>query len=491
MHGKTIVNRKNFFSEKMTVLILLCLFLVCRNLYAGGNSEDTEIKPLYTTWTLCLTRFDTSALPPEKQIIGNIVTKNISDQLSSLGARIRPPEETAYYSEYFWSQARLEAAQKIKSKRDERDALLFRGDTDYNYKNKIKKIDEEIKALEETFYAIEADYPLVAEQPAFSLSEQNLSGTYPEVPKNGMEYSFCKEQKIDGFLNGTVSEYYGRIYISIKLYTLYTQSYMYEDIMLFSVEDQQMILAELSGRLKSVLSGIEPAAIMVKAEPEDAIILMNESYAGRGTVTENALVPETVNVEVFADEYQSANIQVDLFSGELTEMFFNLQPIAYQAFNIDTVNGFPASVYLGSTFMGMTPLTLQLLPNQYEYVTMENEKDETASFVYNGKVASAVITLKPEIANTKTVEDYRKSFYGAYGRFWISLPIAFLVYGISSSMVNSSNYSGKPDMYDGALTSQYVFYGTAGVAGAFLIETLVRMGIYLYQSNKANVAAVK
>ncbi|MDR2900388.1 MAG: hypothetical protein LBV20_02555 [Treponema sp.] len=461
---------------------------MCQNLYAGGRSEETETEPLYTTWTLSLTQLDTAALPLEKQIVGNLITKSFIDQLSSLNARIRSPDETAFYNEYAWSQARLESAKKLKSKRDERDALLFRGDTNWTYKNKIKTIDEEIKKLEEAFISQEAQFPLVAEQPNFSLTEKNLSGTYPEVPEAGMEYSFCREQKIDGFLSGSVSEYYGRIYLTIKLYALYSKSYIYEDFALFSVEDQQSVLSEMSARLKAVLSGIEPASIIVKAEPENTIILMNNMYAGRGNSGEKQQDAGLVTIETFADAYRSEDFQIDLFSGELADVFINLQPLAYKTFGLDTIDGFSSSVYLGSTFMGMTPLTLNLVPDQSEYIIMENERGESTSFIYDGSIPSAAVTLVPEAFNKKTVDDYRKKFYGAYGRFWISLPLAFIAYGVSSASVAASNASGgNIDMYNDALMYRNIFIGSAALAGGFLVETLIKLGIYLYQSNETDI----
>ncbi len=487
MRGRTIVKTRFSLSGRIPLLTLLFLFLIFQNLYAGGTSEETGVDPLYETWNLCITQFDTSGLPSEKKIIGSIITRSVINQLLSLNARVRSTEETAFYSEYAWSQARLKAAQTLKAKRDERDALLFKGDTNWTYKSKLRKIDEEIKSLEEDYKITEADFPVVVEHPVFSLTQQNLSGTYPAVPDDGMEWSFCREQNIDGFLSGTVSEYYGRILVSIKLYTLYSQSYSYEDFALFSVENQQTILSELSSRLKAVLSGIEPSAIIVKAEPEDAIILMNDAYAGRGNSGEKIQEPGIMNVEVFAENYQKEEFQIDLFSGELTDVFINLHPVTYKAFHIDTSSNTASSVYLGSTFMGMTPLTLNLFSDQYEYISMENEIGETTSFIYDGSIPSAYVTLSLEESNGKTVEDYRKSFYGAYGRFWISLPLALLTYGLTSASVNSSNYSGSVDMYNNAVVTQNVFWGTAAVAGGFLIESLIRMGIYLYKSNSTDV----
>ncbi len=502
MRGRITVKaaepKKQFLSSrvlsgKMILLAALCFFLCCLRLHAGGGSEETEIDPLYDTWTLTITQFDFSALPLEKQIIGNQMIRSIKDQLSSLKVRIRSPEETAYYAAYALSEARLKAAEALQSKRKERDALLFRGDASWTYNSKIKTIDETIKTLEEEYSIIEAEYPLITEQPQFLLSEKNLSGTYPPVPENGMEYSFCREQKIDAFLTGTVTEYYGRMYVSVKLYMLYNRSYIYEDYVLFSVEDQETALAELSSRLRSVLSGIEGAAVIVRAEPEDAVILINDAYAGRGNTGERDQDPETIIVEVYADDYHKAEFQLDLFSGELADVFIGLQPVEYKPLRIDTIDGFPSSVYLGSTYMGTTPLSLNLLSDQAEYITMENERGDAASFIYSGTASSQIVTLAPETFDGRTVEDYRKKFYGAYGRFWLSLPILVLLYGTATAAKSASDhaimYMGlqNQDMYDYAMMNRYIAIGTAAIAGGFLIETLIRMGIYLYKSNATNV----
>ncbi len=473
MRGKTIAETNRFFRKKWFVSVIVCFFLCCMHLHAGGTPEETAVNPLYTTWTLSITQFDTSGLTPANQIIGNLVTRNIADHLSSLKARIRSPEEIAYYTEYAWSEARVKSAEALRVKRDERDALLFKGDTNWTYQNKLKTIDEAIDALEEKHTLVEAEYPLVAEQPVFSLSKQNLSGTYPSAPENGMEYSFCKDQNSDAFLTGVVSEYYGRILLSIKLYTLYSRSYIHEDFVLFSVDDQQSALSELSSRLRA------------------AIILLNDMYAGRGSSGEKFMDSGVIVGEAFAEGYETKEFQIDLFNGELAEVFFNLQPIAYEAFQLDTFDGLSSSVYLGSTFMGTTPLTLHLPSNQYEYITMENTRGEAASFIHSGTSSSAVITLSLETDDERTVEDYRKKFYGAYGRFWISLPLAFLAYGVSISSINASNYSGNSVMYDNAVITQNVFIGSAAVAGAFLAESLIRLGIYLYKSNSADVTTIK
>jgi len=116
----------------------------------------------------------------------------------------------------------------LVKKRNERDALLFRGDPLWKYENDLKTIDEAILKLEQSVAAVEANAPLVEEKPVFALSEKNLKGTFPQPPQPGAEYRFCTTEKADAILSGTLSEYYGRIFLELKMYTRHTNSYSYK-----------------------------------------------------------------------------------------------------------------------------------------------------------------------------------------------------------------------------------------------------------------------
>ena len=72
---------------------------------------------------------------------------------------------------------------------------------------------------------------------------------------------------------------------------------------------------------------------------------------------------------------------------------------------------------------------------QYRYIRVETEDGLTGEAIVKGSSAedgTRIITLQPRKLpgkDEKPVEDKRRKFYGAYGRFWVALPVAFLITG--------------------------------------------------------------
>jgi hypothetical protein len=138
--------------------------------------------------------------------------------------------------------------------------------------------------------------------------------------------------------------------------------------------------------------------------------------------------------------------------------------------------------------------TLYVPEGQYRYIRVDTEEGLTGEAIVLGGPREdgeiRIITTKPRKLpgrDDKPVETKRKKFYGAYGRFWVTLPIAFLIHGISQTYVNSYITSASPDLYGKALTSYYVSMGAWILTGVFFAESLIRMGIYIHSASKEAV----
>ena len=354
------------------------------DLFASGNKEEVpeEEGPLNAEWLLCITLPDVFDLPLTRQITGDMVARTLADVLSKQKNRFRGEQESAYYRDYAWAKSRSDAARAIQSKRDERDLLLYRGYPLWKYEKNLKTIDEDIAKLEEELAVIDALVPLIEEKPAFVLSEANRNGTFPLPPAPGTEYRFCSEQKADAFVSLSLSEYFGRIYLSIKMFTLHTRSYSYEDFVLFSSEDLVAAIDEISGRLAEAVSETLPAGILVRSSPPDAMVLIDEKYAGRGDMEMQTRSPGEAEIAIQADNYIPATVPLELNPGELAELFITLTPLSLSAFQVD-VPGSPGSkVFLGSLYVGETPLTLELPRTDFTYISVETKEGEIGSMIY-------------------------------------------------------------------------------------------------------------
>jgi hypothetical protein len=478
---------------------LLLLVSVFSPLFAAGKKEPPP-EPLNKEWILCITAFDVSGLSPSRQIIGEVMVREIAESLKNVERRFRSGTETGYYQDYAWSKSRGDAAKALETKRNERDMLIFRGEPNWRYRKNLKAVEEQIVQLEEKLREIEAAIPDVSGDPVFKLSDANKNGVPPPRPKEGEEYRFCTSQKADALLTGEVSEFYGRIFVSLKMFTLYTRSYSWEDSIIFSSEDLEAAMDELSGRLVAAVSETMPAVIVVHAKPEDAMVLINGSFAGLGEVPPKERSPGEAAVEVFAENRAQAKVDVELKAGERTELFIDLPPLSLSAFSV-TVPGIPGSaVYQGSLFQGYAPLTLELPRDEFTYISVEAPSGETGSAVYlsdrvvrgsaefvradrdGGERDLAFTTRLFPSPEEKRVEKARRAFYTSYGIFWFVLPAALLTSAISSSYIDAYNYSGNPAAYDRALKGYYATIAGYTTMGVSLAGTFFFIFRYLYYS---------
>jgi len=130
---------------------------------------------------------------------------------------------------------------------------------------------------------------------------------------------------------------------------------------------------------------------------------------------------------------------------------------------------------------------------QYRYIRVDTEDGLTGEAIVKGGGTpgeTRIITLQPRKLpgkDDKPVERARKKFYGAYGRFWITLPVAFFVNGVYQGFLISYQNTGNPDMFNNATTSYYISIGAWSLTGVFLAETLVRMFVYVHTGTKESI----
>jgi hypothetical protein len=457
--------------------------------FGKGQAETgTRSEPVNTEWVFCVTALDVSALPPARRIIGEVLQANLVESLKAVEYRIRVFPEYTFYEGAAWSRARLEAGKKLAAKRTQRDLLLYQGAAGWSYRRSLESVNKEIAGLEEGLKKTEAAIPEIGTRPVFKLTKENEQGTFPKAPADGGENRFCVTQNADAFLSGKVSEFHGRLYVILRLYARYAGSYIYEDSDIFSPEDLNMAAEEISGRLTAVIAGTEPAAVQVAASPEDAMVLINNSYAGRGKTEILERSPGKVEVSVYAEHHSPQTVPLELTAGELAELSIRLTPLAKSVFDVELPPGSGGSLYRGSLYIGEVPRKVELPLNQYEYFRVNTPAGETAQTVLFGGSEPGManrISLAPMAPKgEKEVDAIRRKFYGAYGRFWLILPAAYVLQGLSTTMTNTYNLTRNPDLYNKAMTLYYASIGVMIGAGGFLLESLIREAIYLVVSTR-------
>jgi hypothetical protein len=462
----------------------VCLFFLWGYaLFAKGKVEKPPV--YHNTWTLCITEADVSELSPSRAAVGSVALQTIARSLAAVDRRMRLSEEEMYYRNAVWRTAEREAAKKIAEKQKQRDGLVYQGTKEWKYRKEIKKTDGELADLREELFKIKADTPVIEREPLFALTPENLAYTFPVPPKTNEEYYFCKQKNIDGFLVSKISELHGRVVLEVRLYSLFARSYTYEDGVIFSTEDLETALFDLCERIIENASQSPPAGIIVTAEPETAMIAVNERLAGQG---ESELIERNagpVSVEVFADNHATYSDTIELAPDTLTELSVRLPRLPAAGVAIDTTE--PAALYQGALFIGAAPFSLFAPRDNWISLMAETPDKKSASTVFI--VNDNAILMKPvEPPKQDAVDKARRGFYGAWGRFWIALPLALVLNGMYSSYMNAysapTTVGRTSDEYKTAQTLLYATTGAAVLAIGFGVEFAARLVYYVIVSNK-------
>jgi TolB-like protein len=496
-----MINRRTILLSLFTLHFSL---FILSPLFASAKKDTTEPVTLNNEWVLCITAFDYSLLPPAHRIAGDVLTRDLVTQLSSVNYRFRISPEYAYYENYAWQQALSAAAKTISNKQTERSQLLFRGEPNWKYRKNLKKIDEEIVKLQESYAQKEAEKPLIHKEPSFDLNQANKNGTYPAPPKPGEERRFCQNQKVDAFLTGEVREFHGRYYINLRLFTLYTNSWVYDDDIIFSLDDSGGAVDEIAARLSTVLSGTRPATIAITADPPESQILINHNYAGRGTVETQERPPGEVTIAIAADDYRPETVVLNLEPGEQVDVAVTLGPLYYSNVHINAPGFAGASVYHGALYVGEAPLTLRLPVGQLNYVTVEEPSGERAKAVFTAPDMPEIshdinLKLKMPPLGERRVNKARNWYYWAWAGTWITGLTAWVTYGWYTIYndalpkdVNGNPYAGTdPDFIATTNMLRMISTGAIIAVGVAVVHEIFQMGRYIYTSTEGGVPIIK
>ncbi|MDR1428792.1 MAG: hypothetical protein LBI85_00755 [Spirochaetaceae bacterium] len=469
------------------LLCAILLSVVLSPLSGLAKAEEAEKPVLNTEWTMTVTAFDTSALPPSQTVIGELIIRELVNSLRKVQFHVRSGEEIDFYRDYEQNRAVKAAASALEAKQKSRDDLLFRGDRRWKYRKELRTIDSDITRLEEALRTVEADTPLIEPRPVFTLAAE----TMPPPPEPGREYAFCRTQRADAFLSGSISEYHGRIYVSLKIYTLYARRYVYEDFSLFSAGDREASVSALALSLGSLAAGTGPVQVAVKADPASASVTVDNSLAGKGGEFNLELFPGEYSVDAYSAGYQDESAVLVLDPGDIAELYINLNPLFTRTIEIQSDEE-EALVYLGSLYIGKTPLSFEAPAYVSQYVMVENPGAEQARVVFQDyEGVMAVHPLPVEAPESKSVNNLRRKFYGAFGRFWISLSLAVLVTGLRNAYVTGYNGSGNTSLYNSATSYDLASNIAWGAMGFFLTESVVRYVIYTGSSDRPPVQLVR
>jgi hypothetical protein len=470
--------------------------LLVSQVWAAGRKQQEERQTINNNWILCVTAFDSSSLPENQRLVADLFMRSLTDRIQTVNYRLRVSPEYAYYESYAWSKDVAAAAKALEAKQNERTLLLFQGEPGWKYRQNIKKKDAEIiKALED-YEKKESEKPLVNITPDFDITQGNKEKNFPAPPQAGNEYNFCQTNNVDGFLSGSITEFYGRYYVKLMLYVQYIRSGIYEGDIIFSADSIDEAVADVSAKLTMILAGNKPAAISVKADPPDTLVLINQNFAGKGSVPALEIPPGKVTIALSSDDYNSEFIETELNPAELAEIEVTLSPYAKGDVDINVPGKTGTAVYQGALYVGEAPLSLKLPLNQLEYINILGVNKEETKVVFftpedvnKGLLLS--LKLKKTLPGERRVNKARNLYYWAWGGTWVTGITAWITYGISTGYTEAFQNSGNPALIPNANRMYYINLGAVAITGTAIVYEVFRMYKYLNTATAKTTPIVK
>ncbi|MFQ3548084.1 MAG: hypothetical protein SNJ56_07070 [Termitinemataceae bacterium] len=459
-----------------------------------GDQQPLALQTEKTESIVYIADIDVRLLPLEQQIAGIRFRSSLVQTVESLKIRYRDSEELAVYSTTIQQEALQKNYDLIIATQKERDALVFKGLSQDVYRKELLKSETALEDLRAARALLVQQAPRIEQRPALLLHKDNRDGRFLPAPEPKVRKAFCKERTIDFLLTASLREYYQRWIFTISLYRAIDDKIIYEDFVIFDPQDKETYLHHITSQLAMVLSGERPGAVLVRTEPDKAIISIDGKYAGTGQTPILEGPSGKLEVVVDAQEYFSSQFMLERRSGELVQAHVFLQPFAMESFGISSSEE-PYLIYIDGIYQGTTPIDMSI-PKRSSLTALHvapNTTQDLVPFVLQPSSGTLVIPPQADLSKKQSVEKMRKQFYGAFGRFWLIMPIAFVFNGYTKSYIDTLFYYGKAEraVIDEAIAMYYTAQAFWGLTIITVVETLYRLGRYVYTANASSAPFIQ
>jgi len=476
---------------------LISLFFSLQSLFSLGKSERATQGNVgeKSEAVVYICEVDVSQMPLEQQIAGGRIRSSLVQILNQTKERNRSSVETELYRARLWQEQKNSAAKALADARKNRDMLLFKGYSKQKYESELSKINASISDLEKKLALAMEEPPHIADKARLVPHKDTASGSFSPEPNRDDRKKFCQDRGIDLLITSSLRELFGRWVLSYSLYRAVDDRDLFSDTVAFAPEKLETILPTIASVLYQGLSGSATGAIKISAQPESAEIVVQENLVGRGSTSVLEGPPGTLSIDITNPGYYPLSFSMDRIPNTLSTASIFLSPLAVDAFEITSSQSDPVKVYIDGLYQGEAPLTVEIPRGLYAVQLVKGSGPrEIQSIPLVLQTQKGVLPVPEQylqIQGVKTVEKARNRFYSAFGRFWIALPVAFLLQGVANTYINAVNYGGSPDVLDQATKLYYSAQGAWVLTGLFLSESLYRLGSYVYIANRGSSPVVE
>ena len=423
--------RNSSLAFTFSLLALLFLLVGVLPLPAGGFREqpppEAELRPEdpREEWRLGISAFAGRDLPAEAEYVTQQLPLLIREELSDVRTHSYGKAERDAYRRALKKGALLEAGRALDEAITRRDRTAQTEDADAAAA--VREAQEELRILEGI---AAASIPVPEEKPLVLLGD--AGGL---LPAERSPRSLVEEEDLDAVIHGVVRDLDGFVEVEVVLYSRYREGELFRESRITRPARVYEATAELRDSLVTAVLGRPWARLTVRSPGENAAIYVDEELAGIG----EAQLPRartglrTVRVALPGGAEATEVVELEALAAKELEI-----PVPTPEAGVVTLRSSPsgASIYIGSTWRGTTPLTVerpaQLLPFR---MTLEGYNEVSGSLGPESPETIERELIPAVVDQGQLVEERRDTFYRAFAATLLSLPVPIVFNGLYQSIL--------------------------------------------------------
>lgn len=366
---------------------------------------------------------------------------------------------------------------------DKRDALLFVENHRDEYQSFSQQIKEKQEEIDRRDWADDIDIPV--ELPIKILSYNEESPLYPLTGKDLPEgcrwviksrFSLLQDQVTIELFWTDITDGSQELFFSAGGNA--------EKLEQWTLEAENLILDTFLGR--------PWASIQLNIEPSDAAVFSGDQLLGIGEVHIRGAKPGEMQLYIRRDGYLSQSASLDLKEGVNTPFSLTLEetqgPLYWVRSEPDG-----ADVYLGSRWMGTTPLELEMPGENLSILIMKEDYQKTylASEEVYGDIDIELFPMQMDMQELLALK--KKKYYNSLAAFTLSLAFPIIMNGVESNRADyyhsidpTPENKSRLDRAEEEYMRSYYTYGVSiGISGALLGYNLFRLADYIRTAERA------
>ncbi|WP_455381107.1 PEGA domain-containing protein [Salinispira pacifica] len=457
-------------------------------IYAADAAETVPVDTR-KEWTIGFSEFDTSGLSSDFAYLASSIPQLLAGNLQAVGDHTLSSSEKSARARSVLQDALFAAGKSLSDLVKQRDQLLFSTADSVTLPKQYRDVDAQIEAARRRLSFLQGVDPASIE----------IEGVKPVVFWSGMQEgkllpaagarpaALADANSLQMLVYGSITVQAGLAYLDVYGYDAvldrvdYHKSYAGRPEQLY--DWVEFATEELSG----YLLGRDWANLAVRTAPASAAIEVDGTLVGYGTADLKYIKPGRHTVTAAEAGYARQEREVDLPAAKTTSITI---PLGSPAGGSSSIKSTPsdADVYVGSIWVGKTPVTVPL-PIQPEEVRISKKGYLDSHFLLSPEGPESVdrVLMSAAIDWSKEIETRRDRFYTHLGWFLLSVPVPVILNGLYQNELVAAS---SPDFASLSPQTQhrvivtgnalyYAAWGTAFLSGGLLVNAIISLVDYI------------